>query len=441
VKLTSRGSIVVLTVLLSGTTSVFAQESGFQPLPGGLFGPTEDRTARHNLNFSFSIAESYDRDVPPDVRSFDPNDPMISGPSTMFMGHTTYHFESSSVQIRANGESVLRHYNQPAQFTPFSYTGDIDVVARLGGRTTLQADQIAAYSPSYLYGLFPSTGQGGPGEAIPPAPDYANSDVGSFTSRTTVALTQGLSPRSGVSATGEFRYANVGTATVRAVSSQAIGGEYSRNLALRTDVHIGYGYRTGTFGIGELQPGASAAEHHMLFGFKHSQQLSATRTLIFSADLGASVVTPSVSAARSDPRRQTLPSVDVVVAWPFAEGWQARGAFRRGVEYVPIVNEPMFANGFTVDLAGLLTSRLECAASARYSTGQSAFNRDAPAFDSYGADLQIRFAVSRTVAVYGGYLYYFYDFPPGALTPGIPPSLERNGIRVGLTLWVPAIRR
>jgi hypothetical protein len=440
VKLTSRESIVVLTVLLSGTTSVFAQESGFQPLPGGLFGATEDRSARHSLRFSFSVTEAYDRDVPAEG-SFDPADPTVGGASTMLTGHTDYRFETPRVQVEGNGESVLRHYSQLAEVTPVSYSGDIVVSARLSGRTTLRADQIAAYSPSYLYGLFPSTVQGGAANALPAAPDYANSDVGSFTSRTSVTLSQGLSPRTRVSATGEFRYANVETATVHGVSSQAIGGEYSRSLAPRTDVQIGYGYRTGTFGFGEVAPGASAAEHHMLVGFKHSQQLSATRSLFFSADVGASVITPSVSADGSDPRRQTLPSVDVVVGWQFTEGWQAGGAFRRGLDYVPIVSEPTFANGFTVDLNGLLTSRFECAASARYSSGALAFNRDAPGFDSYGADLQIRFAVSRTLAIYGGYLYYFYDFPPGVLAPGIPPSLERNGIRVGLTLWVPAIRR
>ena len=40
------------------------------------------------------------------------------------------------------------------------------------------------------------------------------------------------------------------------------------------------------------------------------------------------------------------------------------------------------------------------------------------------------------------YLYYFYDFGEGTpLLVGIPPGLERNGVRAGFTLWMPALRR
>jgi len=443
-KLTSRASIVVVAVLLYGTTPAFPQEAGFQPLPGGLFGATENRTARHRLDFSLSLAEAYDSDVPPELRGIGPSDALVSGGSTMFMGHTEYHWQSSRVQVGATGESALRHYNQLAQLKPFSYSGGIGLSARLGGRTTLLANQTAAYSPSYLYGLFPSTAADSPGDAIPAAPDYAASDFDSFTYGTTVALTQGLTPRSRFSASGEIRYTDIAheTATLGDVNSQGIRGEFSHNLALHTAVQIGYEFRAGTFGYGGVvAPGASATEQRILVGFEHSRQLSATRRMIFDANLGSSVVSPSASADGSDPRRKYLPSGDVTVAWQFSESWQARAAFRRGLEYVPGLSEPVFANGFTADVGGLLTSRLDCTASARYSRGASAFNRDALAFDTYGADLRIRFAVTRTLAVYGAYLYYFYDFPRAALAPGVPPSLERNGVRAGLTLWIPAVRR
>ena len=47
-----------------------------------------------------------------------------------------------------------------------------------------------------------------------------------------------------------------------------------------------------------------------------------------------------------------------------------------------------------------------------------------------------------TLATYAEYVYYFYDFGDNVrLAPGVPSGLERNGVRVGLTLWVPALRR
>lgn len=436
-------SIIVVAVLLCGATRGFPQGAGFEPLPGGLFGASENRTARQNLDVSFSLGEGYDSDVPAELRGI--GDALVSGRSTMIMGHTEYHWQSSRVQVGATGESSLRHYNQLSQVQqPFSYSGGIGLSARLGRRTTLLANQTAAYSPSYLYGLFPSTVPESPGDAMPTAPDYAATDFDSFTYGTTVALTQGLTPRSRVSASGEIRQANFlhETATSRDVISELIRGEFSHNVALHSVVQIGYEYRTGTFGYGGVvEPGASATEHRVLVGFEHTQQLSATRRLSFDASVGSSVVSSSAAANGLDARQRYLPSGDVSVAWQFGESWQARGAFRRALEYVPGFSEPVFANGFTAEVGGLLTPRLDCTGSVRYSSGASVFSGNALAFDTYAADVRTRFAVTRTLALYGAYFHYFHDFPRTALALGIPSSLERNAIRAGLMLWLPAVRR
>jgi hypothetical protein len=342
---------------------------------------------------------------------------------------------------------VLRHYSQVEEARTLSYSGGLGLSARLGGRTTLLANQSVAYSPSYLYGLFPSIAADAPGAAIPAAPDYATNDFESYSYGTTVTLTQGLTRRSRLSATGEFQYTDFlrDTATRRDLSSQGIRAEFSRNLAPNTAVQVGYGFRTGTFGYGggvATGVGVSAREHRVTVGLKHSRPLSATRRMIFDFNVGSSTVNPSRSAdQRSDPGHLYLLAGDVAVAWRFSESWQARGAFRRGLEYVAELSAPVFADGFTAELSGLLNPRLDFVASARYSSGASALNRDALTFDTYGADLRVRYALTRALAVYGEYLYYFYDFRGSTLALGIPPGLERNGVRAGLTVWVPAVRR
>ncbi len=164
--------------------------------------------------------------------------------------------------------------------------------------------------------------------------------------------------------------------------------------------------------------------------------------MTFDFNVGASAVNPSAASdQRADSNRLYLLSGDVAVAWQLGETWQARGAFRRGLEYVAELSEPVFADGFTAELGGLLNPRLDLLASARYSSGASALNRDTLAFDTYGAALRVRYALTRTLAVYGEYLYYFYDFRGTTLAMSIPPGLERNGVRAGLTVWVPALRR
>ena len=56
--------------------------------------------------------------------------------------------------------------------------------------------------------------------------------------------------------------------------------------------------------------------------------------------------------------------------------------------------------------------------------------------------MRLRVGLSRSLAVYSQYLYYFYDFSQDAVLPaGVPHGLERSGFRAGLTVWVPALRR
>ena len=63
-------------------------------------------------------------------------------------------------------------------------------------------------------------------------------------------------------------------------------------------------------------------------------------------------------------------------------------------------------------------------------------------FTTYTGDVRLRYALGRTWATYAEYLFYYYTFNRNlTLIPGIPPGLTRNGLRVGVTLWVPVRER
>ena len=51
--------------------------------------------------------------------------------------------------------------------------------------------------------------------------------------------------------------------------------------------------------------------------------------------------------------------------------------------------------------------------------------------------------MNRNWAAYVEYLFYFYEFGEGSslLPPGVPSGLTRNGVRAGLTLWIPVRHR
>jgi hypothetical protein len=140
--------------------------------------------------------------------------------------------------------------------------------------------------------------------------------------------------------------------------------------------------------------------------------------------------------------RRYLTDGQVSLGYQFSRGWQTRAMYRRGMEYIPAFTEPVFTDGVSANIDGMITRRLDLTVSAGYSDGESAFSRNASALKSYNGDVRLRYALNRTMAAYVQYLYYFYDFGGNTqLAPGMPTRLERNAVRAGFSLWLPVVQR
>jgi len=133
---------------------------------------------------------------------------------------------------------------------------------------------------------------------------------------------------------------------------------------------------------------------------------------------------------------------EATVGYQFRRTWTARGAYRRAFEYVPELADPVAVDGFSALLEGLLSRRTELHVAAGYSSGKSALQRNNLMFDTYTGNVRVRYGVTSLLALYGEYLYYYYDFREQfGLAPGLPRSLDRSAIRAGLTLWLPLLGR
>jgi len=428
----------------------FSQAVGTFAPAGAVFGRADDRRVRQGLDVTLSVVEGYDSDTPPVVGSGGPTDVVISGPSTMLIGNMQYRWRGSRLQIGATSESVVRNYSRFADASGVSYSAGAGLSARLGGRTTLFANQTAAYSPSYLYLLFPGGDVRDPGDTTSSAPDYTITHTDSYLYGTTLAVSRDLTARSRFSATGELQSTQFPRDKSRNQSYQGIRGEYSRGLSKHISVRGGYRYRTGrfwqitsrTFEESRL----SATEHAVDLGADWSRQLSATRRVTLGLTIGSSVVKTPATPVESVPGEQFGQLVaKALVAeasgnYAFSTNWAARGSYKRGLEYATPFAQPVFADGFSAELDGLVHPRVEVIAATRYSSGASALYRSALAYDTYGTEIRIRYALARSWAIYGQYFYYFYDLRRDSLKDW-PPGLERNGVRIGLTLWTPAFRR
>jgi hypothetical protein len=61
--------------------------------------------------------------------------------------------------------------------------------------------------------------------------------------------------------------------------------------------------------------------------------------------------------------------------------------------------------------------------------------------DAFAGSAMAQFALTRFLALYANYIYYQYEFGEDIqLDPDLPRSMDRQGVRVGLTTSFPLIR-
>jgi hypothetical protein len=424
-----------------------ASAQGIAPprTPQGLFGGIRpDATASKRLDFNASVVEGYDSDVPTELRgTVDPNSLQSGGFTTMVNAGAGYSWRNARAQVAANAISTLRYYAQVGETRNVGNNAGLGASVRLPGRNTLLLNQSAVYSPTYLYGLFPTGTVVEPGDAGLASPDFTTrTEFRSYSYTTTATLRHDFSPRSNLTGIGEYQYTDRLNESDRwrDVASYALRGEYSQNVSPSTAFTSRVRYRSGEFGYGN---DGTTTELGVDFGVNYSRALSGTRRATLRFNFGASGADyPEAVTGQVGFGRQYLAVGDVGVGYQFGRSWMARANYRRGLEYVVDLPTPVFADSVSAAVDGLLSRRVDVTASMGYSRGESLLARSNLSFDTYTASARVRYALTRTLATYGEYLYYFYSFHQSTpLETGFLSGLERSGVRVGLTLFVPAMRR
>jgi hypothetical protein len=427
----------VLTFAVAGVTP--AQEVS---TPQGLFGRAPSDTAQTKVDVSASVVGGYDSDVPTNVRgAIDPSSLQAGGFSTLLNAGAAYGWKRSDFDIGANANSSVRHYADVGQTRVLGHAAGVGLSARLPSRVTLKLDQTAAYSPTFFYGLFPSLVSPDLGAAGVTAPDYSVSNLESYVYATSASLSRDLSRRSRISGYAAFQYDDrqQETDTWNDVSAHFLRGQFGANLTRNIGLDATLRYRSGEFGYGS---NGRTTELGLDGGIVYSRPLSGTRRLEaqFSGGLSRADY-PPLPQATDDVRRQYIAVVNGALGYQFRR-WELRATGRRGLEYVSDLPEPVVALGGSFGVVGFLSRRVDLSMTAAYSTGESALNRTSLSFDTYTGDIKLRYALSRSFAIFAEYLQYYYDFRGSAqLFDGIPAGLKRNGVRVGLNMWMPALRR
>jgi hypothetical protein len=199
-----------------------------------------------------------------------------------------------------------------------------------------------------------------------------------------------------------------------------------------------YEYREGDFGYG-----ANATDQRLRFGVEYFPALSTSRRLALRFHIAPSAMEIPASATGAG-ATETLYRLegDAAVVYPFSLRWDLGVSYQRGVEYIAVLREPVFRDVTRLEMTGLLDRRVDISASAGFFVGQSALSMNSEHFDTYTGTTRARYSVSRSLAVYAEYLYYYYNLQGQAsLAPDLPDVFEQHGIRAGLMLWARPVGR
>lgn len=429
-------TIAAAVAAVACATNAFAQPES-RPPSGVVFGGTGgSSTDRQTLNLTVDLAEAYDQDVLAHAGATTFSLFEGSGLYSVLTPQVDFNSGRGRLQVGITAASNARYYADLRQVLVASHSVGLGIRAQLTRGTSLFLNQGVTYSPALFSGLLASAEEPSLAGVVPTGSNYLFNTTPGYSYSTSASLTHQITGRAALEFIASLRHSEftVTDPGYSNVHSGDIGGRFtyavSRNMRLR----LGH-----TFRQGQVAGLPRSREQNLEVGFDYLRPLSRTRKTSLAFNLGPTVADgPATAGPSPEVRRQYAVVADVAVNHQVGRTWNLRGTYRRGLGYFEGLQGPVFTGAYAATAGGFLNRRMDLSLSAAYSTGESTLTQVEPQFTTYTGDARLRIAVSRHWAAYVEYLFYFYEFGEGNLLPaGVPAGLTRNGVRTGLTLWIP----
>jgi hypothetical protein len=389
-------------------------------------------TSRSTLNVGLDVSAVNDSDVADEIRQRSAQGGLLTGGiSSSLVGTAGYSRQLRRLRLNGSLRSSVRYYSEADHLTPVSYTGGLTAGIPLPGQTNLTLTQSATHSPSYLYQLFPSSTAVDPTMPMALAQDYRVDESTSLTYVTRVAVSMpsvlGALSVSGERLGSEFSGAtDTRPATKVDIGRVGLSWRFGRRHTLSTD----YQYRQGHFG-----GSGQAVDQRMSVIAGYIRPLSSTRSASFRISVAPSLFRPPPTLLSGDRTRhriegQSWVSVDL------SRSWAVSASFRRGMDYIATLSEPIVNTGVSLGVDGSLGQRLQLGINASYGDGGSALTdtRQDDKLGTYTGSARLGFALTRSISAYGQYLYYHYNLRDQArLAPSLPSVFDRRSVQFGLS--------
>jgi hypothetical protein len=364
-------------------------------------------------------------------------------------------------QVAGTASTAFKYYRQLDEVVGVTHSAGLRVSVRLPKRGSLQVSQTVAYSPSYFYQLFPTASTPTLSDSVPNDPDFRVATQ-SLSYGTNAALAFGSPRTMQVTMTGAYSRTNFQQPTVWRPNLAVYSGgvTVTRSVSRNGSVFADYHYRTGEFGFG-----GRAEEHRGSVGIQYSHAISVRQRASFRFDiapasmkmpatalsgigLGAGSTTEGADSLAADSGLSALTGLvrvsrlegEARATYQFGRAVQTQVSYRRGVDYVPLLAQPILVESAHTELTSTITRRLGLVASAGYANGTSAFYGSGNDIETRTGEVKMRYLLRRSTTIYAEYLYFYYNLREQAiLAPDLPSVFGQHAVRVGLTLSVKAL--
>lgn len=410
----------------------------------GLFGGFVDPNSPQSLVLSGSLFGAYDDNVTAGVIGNQRIDPRLQR-SGAYYGATA----GLNYSLSKSLERVAFGLGSGVSASTYQVDGDNSIVPHanvsgnlsysLARRTSISLSQQVVYSRYYRFLLFPSLIGADDDGALLGDPDLELFARTALRYGTNVGFTRGLGARSSLSLGYNFGSVDYRDDEYLDWRNQSASISFDRRLTSHATLQLGYGYRVAQ--VRGADRGSREA-HDLNVGVAYSRALSFSRRTSFAFSTGSAIlVRDDLTVPGTDPHTRFHLLGNATLTHEIGRTWTAQAAYNRGLLFREGFDDPFFTDALSASIGGLVTRRLDLSSMARWSF--AALDRSGPGnqHDSFAVSAQARYALSQFLALFARYVYYQYEFGENVqLDPGLARSLDRQGIRIGVTASLPLIR-
>jgi hypothetical protein len=335
-----------------------------------------------------------------------------------------YLLSRDRVNAGASAGTSVRYY--PSITNPFIHarSGTAGASVRVLDKPTIALNQSVAYQPISLATLFPVANEPNVGESAPPDLDVVLTNDHYLSYLGGLGLNQRLTRRSTFS--GGYSYSIRNASRSRGqFTRQRAGTVFLHRLSRDLGLRLGYGYVKGDYGSGER-----VGYHTADVGLDFNKALAISRRTSLSFTTGS-----SASTYRDKVRYRATGGARVL--HEIGRTWNASLAYRRDMQFVETLEQPIFGDSATFEVGGFLNRRVQFLSSARALIGEAGFSQRNNV-DTYQGIASVSVGLTRHVGLTFGYSYYHYRFDPDVLLPaGVARTIDRQSVRAQVNLWAP----